>query len=80
MIILLSVDDEDDNDKENGWKDYLNVDGNDMILWKSSESIWYYLSCAIWIFKCDKCIKSFSQQCSFKMHLHTHSLEKPHGC
>jgi hypothetical protein len=40
MIILLSVDDEDDNDKENGWRDYLNVDGNDMILWKSSESIW----------------------------------------
>ena len=36
MIILLSVDDEDDNDKENGWKDYLN--GNDMNLWKSSES------------------------------------------
>ena len=40
MIILLSVDDEDDNDKENGWKDYLNVGDNDMNLWKSSESIW----------------------------------------
>ena len=40
MIILLSVDDEDDNDKEKGWKGYSNVDGNDMNLWKSSESIW----------------------------------------
>ena len=38
MIILLSVDDEDDNDKEKGWKGYFNVDGNDMNLWKSSES------------------------------------------
>ena len=37
MIILLSVDDEDDNDKENGWKDYLNVDGNDMNLWVFSK-------------------------------------------
>ena len=39
MIILLSVDDEDEDDKENGWKDYLNVDG-----WWLMVMIWSYES------------------------------------